>query len=444
MESFTVSLSRILLPLTRLNTAITPLTIGNVVSGNISEKGEQDTYTFTGTAGQQLFFDSLGSDFFYAYFYDPSGRQLWQHDSRNDRGTNDGLVLTVGGTYKLVIDGERDATGSYGFRLLDKANATVINLDTDITGTFDNGWIQSDSYRFTLTDRTYLYFDGQLGNYDNAWILYGSNGQYITSKNFHQNNYYNAYAYNDAELWLDSGEYWLILQGNGAESWTDGNNDYKLRIVTPQFNKAPMTFGTTITGTISEKGEQDTYTFTGTAGQQLFYDGLGGDYFRLNFYDPTGRLLWEHGSRNDRGTNDGLVLTVGGTYKLVVDGGRDQYYDGYGVTGNYKFRLLDKADATVINLDTDITGTFDESATGSVGYRFSLTERTYLYFDGKSASNAWILYNTNGQYITSNDLNSDREFWLEQGDYYLVMQGYSNVNYSTYSLRLITPDVSTI
>ncbi|MFM6051021.1 MAG: hypothetical protein ACKPA7_05150, partial [Sphaerospermopsis kisseleviana] len=127
---------------------------------------------------------------------------------------------------------------------------------------------------------------------------------------------------------------------------------------------------------------------------------------------------------------------------LVIDGGRDQ--DGYGVTGNYKFRLLDKADATVINLDTDITGTFDESAAGSVGYRFSLTERTYLYFDGQSATNAWILYNTNGQYINSSNLNSDTEFWLEQGDYYLVMQGYSDVNNSTYSLRVITPDVSTI
>ena len=43
----------------------------------------------------------------------------------------------MNGTYKVLIDGERDATGSYGFRLLDKADATVINLDTDITGTFD-------------------------------------------------------------------------------------------------------------------------------------------------------------------------------------------------------------------------------------------------------------------------------------------------------------------
>ncbi|WP_162502012.1 hypothetical protein, partial [Sphaerospermopsis reniformis] len=49
-----------------------------------------------------------------------------------------------------------------------------------------------------------------------------------------------------------------------------------------------------------------------------------------------------------------------------------------------------------------------------------------------------------GQYITANNLNSDAEFWLEQGDYYLIMQGYSDVNSSTYSLRLITPDVSAI
>ncbi|NCS04775.1 MAG: hypothetical protein GPJ06_23300, partial [Microcystis aeruginosa G13-11] len=94
---------------------------------------------------------------------------------------------------------------NYKFRLLDKANATVVNLDTDITGTFDNGGIESDSYRFTLADRQYLYFDIQQGSYDNAWILYGSGGQYITSKTFYQN--HSSDSYNDGELWLDSGEY---------------------------------------------------------------------------------------------------------------------------------------------------------------------------------------------------------------------------------------------
>ncbi|MFM7369841.1 MAG: hypothetical protein ACKO2Z_19060, partial [Sphaerospermopsis kisseleviana] len=145
---------------------------------------------------------------------------------------------------------------------------------------------------------TYLYFDKQFGVYDNAWILYGSGGQYITSRSFYQD--YSSDSYNDAELWLDSGEYWLILQGNGADGWNGSSNDYKLRIVTPQLNTTPMTLGTTITGTISEQGEQDTYTFEGTAGQQLFYDGFGDANLLFRFFDPTGRELFNVDSRSDR------------------------------------------------------------------------------------------------------------------------------------------------
>ncbi|MFM6154658.1 MAG: hypothetical protein ACKPE3_16950, partial [Sphaerospermopsis kisseleviana] len=250
--------------------------------------------------------------------------------------------------------------------------------------------MESDSYRFTLTDRTYLYFDKQFGVYDNAWILYGSGGQYITSRSFYQD--YSSDSYNDAELWLDSGEYWLILQGNGADGWNGSSNDYKLRIVTPQLNTTPMTLGTTITGTISEQGEQDTYTFEGTAGQQLFYDALGGDYLKFRFFDPTGRELFNVDSRGDRGSDASLTLAMNGTYQVVIDGERD-------ATGSYGFRLFDKADATVINLDTDITGTFDNGGFESDSYRFTLTDRTYLYFDGQLGNydNAWILYNSNGQ-----------------------------------------------
>ncbi|MFM6002395.1 MAG: hypothetical protein ACKPA7_03345, partial [Sphaerospermopsis kisseleviana] len=156
------------------------------------------TYTFEGTAGQQLFYDALGGDYLKFRFFDPTGRELFNVDSRGDRGSDGSLTLTMSGTYKVLIDGEREATGSYGFRLLDRADTTVINLDTDITGTFDNGGLESDSYRFTLTDRTYLYFDKQFGVYDNAWILYGSGGQYITSRSFYQD--YSSDSYNDAEL----------------------------------------------------------------------------------------------------------------------------------------------------------------------------------------------------------------------------------------------------
>ncbi|MFM6001963.1 MAG: hypothetical protein ACKPA7_01385, partial [Sphaerospermopsis kisseleviana] len=417
----------------QLNTA--PMSLGTTITGTISEQGEQDTYTFEGTAGQQLFYDGFGDANLLFRFFDPTGRELFNVDSRSDRGSDASLTLAMNGTYKVLIDGERDATGSYGFRLLDKADATVINLDRDIAGTFDNGGFESDSYRFTLTDRSYLYFDKQFGNYDNAWILYGPNGQLITSRTFHYD-YYDGY--NDAELWLDSGEYWLILQGNGAEYWTDGSNDYKLRIVTPQLKTNPYTVGTTIAANITEAGEQNTYTFTGEIGQQLFLDAFAGDpNISINLYSPTGRLLRNSDVRSNIGPDGGYTLNEAGIYSLVIDGIRDY-------TGNYSFRLLDKAKATRISFDQDITGTFANSGLDSQIYRFTVTMDQYLYFDAQTgdSANQWILYGNGGQLITYTNLSNDQEFWLGKGEYLLVAQGNGGTNLG-YQFRLVTPDLIT-
>ena len=37
----------------------TPLNLGEVINSNISESGEQDFYSFEGSVGQKLFFDSV-------------------------------------------------------------------------------------------------------------------------------------------------------------------------------------------------------------------------------------------------------------------------------------------------------------------------------------------------------------------------------------------------
>jgi large repetitive protein len=428
----------------QLNTA--PLTLDKIVSGRIDEVGQQDTYTFAGTAGQQLFYDALGGSDFRFKFIDPTGKEVFNVDNRNDYGSNSGLTLSVNGTYLVVIDGLGDKIGDYKFRFLDKANAAVISLDTDIVGTFDNGGIEADSYRFTLTDRQYIYVDGQVGSYDNAWILYGIGGQEITRRTFYQTQ--DSINYNDAESLLDAGDYWLVLQGNGAEA--GGNNNYKFRVVTPQLNTASLTLGTVASGRIGEVGQQDTYTFTGTAGQQLFYDSLGGDALRFKFIDPTGKEIFNIDSRNDRGSDGGLTLSVNGTYRVIIDGVGDSI-------GDYKFRLLDKANAAVVNLDTDIIGTFDNGGIESDSYRFTLTDRQYIYIDGQVGNydNAWILYGTGGQYITSktfyqnqNSIDyNDAESLLDAGAYWLVLQGNGAEAFTggnnNYKFRVVTPQLNT-
>jgi RHS repeat-associated protein len=403
------------------------LPLNQIVNGSILEKGEQDAYTFTGTAGQQIFFDALGGDYLPFTLYDPAGRQVTGFDNRYDRSPQDGFIFSMDGTYKIVIDGNGEALGNYKFRLLDRAAATEVSLDTDITGTFDNDGLGSTGYRFTLSDTRYLFFDGQGG--DGNWILYNSNGQTITQQQMSRN----------SEFWLGAGDYFLVAQGYKGYWWSGNNINYTFRIVTPELNSAPMVIGDTISGTVTEKGEQDTYTFTGTAGQQLFFDSLGGDYLLVKLLDPAGREIFSADGRSDRGPENGLTFSMNGAYRLIVDGD-DEY------TGNYKFRLLDKAAAIEVPLDTNITGTFDNDGLGSNGYRFTLNDTRYLFFDGQGGDGNWILYGANGQTITQQHMSRNNEFWLGAGDYFLVAQGYKNywlgISGVDYTFRIVTPELN--
>ncbi|MFN7678906.1 MAG: hypothetical protein ACK5QW_09995, partial [Cyanobacteriota bacterium] len=425
-----------------------PLTLGSTIRGRINEAGEQDAYTFTGTAGQQLFFDSLGGDALRVRLFDPTGREIFNEDSRSDRAPNRGLTLTLSGTYRLVMDGERDAIGDYGFRLLDRADATGVALDSDISGRFDEGGLEADSYRFSLGERNYIYVDGISGSWDNAWLLYGPGGHLISQRTFYQS--YSSNSYNDAELWLDPGEYWLVLQGNGAEAWNGGSNDYNLRLIKPSLSAAPMVLGSTIRGRISEAGEQDSYTFTGKAGQQLFFDSFGGVGLLFRLFDPTGREVFTANSRNNRGPNDGLILSLDGIYTIAMDGERD-------AIGDYAFRLLNRTDATLVSLDSDIVGRLDEGGMEADSYRFSLSEREYIYIDGINGDydHAWLLYGPGGQVFadrtfyqgSGSNAYNDAEFWLDPGDYWLIVNGngaeWWTAGLNDYKLRIVTPLLTT-
>ena len=104
-------------------TTSTPLTIGNVVSGAIATAGQQDRYTFTLPGAALLYFDSLANIGNLSWtLTGPTGPVVSTRDFIN----GDGLVLNLpSGNYTLTVDGTRDATGAYSFRLLDFATAPL-------------------------------------------------------------------------------------------------------------------------------------------------------------------------------------------------------------------------------------------------------------------------------------------------------------------------------
>ncbi|GCL37155.1 hypothetical protein SR1949_22620 [Sphaerospermopsis reniformis] len=390
-----------------------PYTVGTTIAANITEAGEQNTYTFTGEIGQQLFLDAFAGDPNISInLYSPTGRLLRNSDVRSNIGPDGGYTLNEAGIYSLVIDGIRDYTGNYSFRLLDKAKATRISFDQDITGTFANSGLDSQIYRFTVTMDQYLYFDAQTGDSANQWILYGNGGQLITYTNLS----------NDQEFWLGKGEYLLVAQGNGGT-----NLGYQFRLVTPDLITNSLTLGSQVSGIIAEAGEQDTYTFTGSIGQKLFFDALvGNSNIKTRLYAPSGVLILDKDTNADWGA---FNLGEAGIYRLVIDANGE-------TTGNYSFVLSDRGQAPVVTLGNVITGQLEQGnqvklyqISGKAGQQlnFNLTANEW------SGAN-WVLYDGSGGIVKApNNNNPDFIATLVTTDIYtlaVIGNSTSSVNYA--------------
>jgi len=397
--------------------------LGDTVSRDISEAGEQDTYTFEGTPGQQLWFDSLlASSSIFGTLVAPSGKAVWSQNLNSDRAT---VTLDEEGTYTFTVDGLNDIVGDYVFRFLDLDAATPTSLDKDIVGNFGDSKRETHIYRFTGNEGQQLYFDRKDGTSSNFYSLYNRHGQQLLSQ--HLNSDFEAAA----AILPEDGEYILVFEGRNRS-----NNNYALELVTPDVVTAPLTIGATLNSDISEAGEQDIYTFAGTPGQQLWLDGLENapSNLRVKVLDPEGNPLLDSGI-DDQGL---FTLVEAGTYKVVIDGLNDQ-------TGDYSFRLLDKANATTLNLDASISGDFGPSQHQTQLYTFDGAAGQSLYLDRTNGGfhNFYSLHAPDGSLLLDRRFTSDDELELPQtGQYTLVVEGHADTN-NTYDLNLVTPDFST-
>ncbi|WP_460203034.1 Ig-like domain-containing protein, partial [Scytonema sp. NUACC21] len=267
------------------NTNYSSLELGSnnnpyIVSDKISEKGEQDVYTFTGSIGQRLSFDTItnGNYTTRAYLYSPSGITIFNRDlSEHNVGP---FTLTENGTYRLVMDGNGESTDAYSFSMLNVSSSPVIELDTEKSDRLDPGQ-RTHFYQFEGSANQRLFFDSLKDVPNTYWDLVGPGNQLL----------YNTNMSSDFEVTLSStGTYTLAIYGfNGSPV------DYQFQIITPDTNTASLTLGSNdtphiISNAISEKGEQDVYTFTGSIGQRLSFDTItNGNYTtRAYLYSPSG------------------------------------------------------------------------------------------------------------------------------------------------------------
>jgi hypothetical protein len=393
-------------------TTTTELTLGEKVNGNIAEVGEQDIYTFDGTVGQKLFFDGISGDSnLNVKLVSPSGEDILYYYS-NVNSDRDPVTLLETGTYELVVDGYTDNLGDYSFQLLDLADATNLKFDTITTGSLEPG-TEAQFYKFTGQGEQLLFLDDEGSQADGSYYLYdAATDSYIQSVNFKNNRLFTL---------PHNGTYYLGLRGYG-----DGDKiNYSFQVVTPESSTSELTFGGTVSGTIAEAGEQDIYTFDGTVGQKILFDGISGNNnVNVSLISPSGETVIS--SRNVNYDTDPVTLLETGSYELIVNG-----YDSN--IGSYSFRVLNLANATQLTFDTAISGSLNPGQTSKI-YQFTGEAGRSISFtdEGSQAGGSYYLYDSGNNWIASSSFRSDFDVTLPyNGSYYLVLFGNSdsNINY---------------
>ncbi len=306
--------------------------LDTVISGEIDPSGDEDSYSFTASAGLQLYFDILdpgvGCGGYAWILTSPTGVVVF--DANIFGCTNDiELTLTETGEYTLVYDGREDQTGPYQFEIVTvpATTQTAINVDEVVDGEIAVRG-ETDAYTFNAADGDMLYFDildPGVGCGGYAWILTSPTDVVVFDANIFG-------CTNDIEITLtETGEYTLVYDGRGNQT-----GPYQFEIVTvPVDTPTPINVDEVIDGDIAIRGETDSYSFAGTTGDELLFDvldpGSGCAGWAWMLVSPTDVVVFD---ANIFGcTNDiEITLTETGQYTLVFDGRGNQ-------TGPYRFEI---------------------------------------------------------------------------------------------------------
>jgi hypothetical protein len=316
-------------------------TIGNTISngvpgagaGNIETPGVEDRYTFTATAGQRIYFDfisSSASSFNYSWkIIDSFSNTVVEYGYLGDI---EPFVLTAGGNYTLIVDGDIDTVGTYSIRLLNVAAPQIFSYI--IGNTVSNGVPAAgagnietigseDRYTFTATAGQRVFFDfinSSASSFNFSWKIVDATETTVVEY---------GYLGDIDPFTLDGGTYTLIVDGDFD---TVGTYSFKLWNV-PAPDTTALTLNTITNGNIETPGVEDRYTFTATAGQQVSLAYISSSVSSFNFtiriLDRNNNTVIEYTYFDDF---DPVTLSTGGNYTLVVDGEGE-------TVGTYSFQL---------------------------------------------------------------------------------------------------------
>jgi hypothetical protein len=299
---------------------VSPISIGQTVSGTIASAGDDADYTFTGTAGEAVYLQA----------HDPcAGTLTWDllapgnGDLAGSLTCNDleRVVLPSEGTYTVRVNGERTAPGVYSFTVLAVPSTIVtpVQLGATISGSLASPGQQAE-YSFDGTSGQAVYLEhGPTCTPTIESELISPSGAVIASTS-------SCTDMDRADL-PASGTYTVRFAGDHANI---GPYGFSLLAV-PATVVSSIAHGQTVSGTLSSAGQRSDYTFSAVAGETIHPHALGPcvDGLEWQLLSPTGAPLDFASACHDLGPD---TLATAGTYTIRELGSRTS-------TGAYSFVL---------------------------------------------------------------------------------------------------------
>ena len=302
-------------------------TFGDPVSRTIEQQGQVHHYTLNVTGTKRVVFDALSASPGMSWTLSGSGTNSGNRLFSQSDGAAlpSGSLMELGdGQYTLSVYG----TGSYEFRLIDLASATLLANNVTQTGTFAAG-SETRAYQFQgLAGQRYIFQSGAT-DAPLTWRLLDPNGMTVMPPS--------AMNGSLSRVIARTGLYTLLVEGpiNGV-----ADNDYSFTLIPDGTVELPtvaseedIVVGQGVAAQIDIVTIEPTrYRFVLDQPRRIFMDSLTfNSYPTWSLEGPRGGLVYGENFDSTR-----VLDLEAGEYNLTVEGG----------ASSHAFRLLDLAQAT--------------------------------------------------------------------------------------------------
>lgn len=415
---------------------------GSTVTGTIDGDNVRQAFNFEGTAGDTISVDIVGSGALdtYLILLGPDGDVLVENDDVEVTTTNAGLrdfVLLADGTHTIVVTRFQQENGlSVGdftltLTLVDSTDVSPPTTDTvvDLTyGDSASGVINDETVELRYTfngadgDVVSIGVAGTAGGLDTRVELIGPDGE-VVAENDDIDILTTDSAIVDFILPADGTYTIVVSRFNGEAGRSSGEFSLSLTLSDGSGSSTPdqaeviaIAFNTPVSGSITNRIIERTYTFEGQAGDvvsiSVIAEGFDGVDANLTLFGPEGEFLVTNDDRDLFGGDlnpliSNFELPTTGTYTVVV--GRYLGEDGTS-TGDFTL-TLSAGDPDAI-VDTAIV--YGDIVTGTIN---SSNFQVAYIFEGQSGDVVSIRINaTSGNLDTTLLLSDPRGEFLAFND----------------------------